>query len=1124
MPLLGLCVLITLQLATQTAVAAAYVANNQVNAAIGKEQIKIKIEELKTKSGVDEATKALILNLYQATQENLVAIDSYNKKALDFEVAINKAPLKTKQFHRELEQAQQKPTKQKLEDLTKISDLELEQRLNIEKDKANAINEKANQLEQELIIQNNRPENIRKELADAKQNLEATQKKLEKPINTSSSKLEIEANQTYLETQIVLYTSKLKMLSIEANSNQIRVDALKAELQLLVIQKSQQDAIVDTIENLVNLRRQQEAIHMQRELTQAEKTLVNKPSVIQQITRENISLSRDLQLVNAKLKNYGDQKNDVELTATQIDSDFKSAQKKIDLAGLSPVLGKILRKQRRNLPTLNDFAAQSETVQNEIAQATLELFQVEDRLKQLANLDDYLKEIINHQIDAKLTDDDKMMIQAELRVLLNNQTELLNKLSASYSAYIRALGDFDFAKQQMLVQANKFANYLDERLLWVPSSEPVNSSYFINLYKSLRWFCSPKNWLAVLKDIATIVSQNLLLTLLTLVGSLFLPISKNWAKRQLSFIAEKVGKIYTDDFNFTLKALGYTLIMALPLPFFFYYLGWFLNVNPHAADFSKAVGLGLQTTAVPLFVLQFLYRLFAVNGIAVRHFQWQQRSAALLHKQAAWLRLIIVPGMFVIACTGAVNTGNYSDTLGRLALIILLCAMAFFLSRLLNPNTGLLSDYLSSNPESWLTKTRYLWFTLIVSSPLIIIGFAVAGYYLSALELEQKLVTTIRLIFLLVLAHELVMRWLTMVNRKLALQNARQKRKAALAERQVPTESFTGDDPTLPIDEQLIDIPTTNAQTIKLLIGMIGFCLIVGVWMIWSNILPAFSFLDRVVLWEHVITQDNQQVDQPITLTNLIMAGLYVFIMVISVRNFPGLMELLLFSRLSIAAGGRYAVNQLAKYLIIGIGFICIANELGGSWSQVQWLVAALGVGLGFGLQEIFANLVSGIILLFERPIRVGDTVTIGNVTGKVSRIQMRATTLLDPDQKELIVPNKTFITTQFVNWTLSNSTTRIVIPIIIDEGSDIELAHKAITDAIKATHLVLDEPAPSVAFTGFTERGLEFSIRVFVSELANRLPVTHNLNLNIDRMLRENHIGMPFTSRTAKAAEEKLK
>jgi potassium-dependent mechanosensitive channel len=424
-----------------------------------------------------------------------------------------------------------------------------------------------------------------------------------------------------------------------------------------------------------------------------------------------------------------------------------------------------------------------------------------------------------------------------------------------------------------------------------------------------------------------------------------------------------------------------------------------------------------------------------------------------------------------------------------------------------------LYPYINNNPDDWFVKLRYVWYPLISAIPIVIAGFAVAGYYLSALELQQKLIVTIRLIFCVVIIHEMVIRWLTLVNRKLAVKNARQKRMtAAMNEKHVmPEEGVGDDDPTLPVNEQLIDIPTINAQTIKLLVMFIGFSLIVGAWMIWSNILPAFSFLDQIELWQHLVTIDKQESYQPVTLTDLLMAGLYVFIAAVSVRNFPGLMELLVFSRFSIAPGGRYAVNQLAKYLLISIGFICVANQLGGSWSQVQWLVAALSVGLGFGLQEIFANLVSGIILLFERPIRVGDTVTISNVTGKVSRIQMRATTLLDPDQKELIVPNKTFITSQLINWTLSDSTTRIVIPVRIAYGSDVELAHKVMIEVVRSTPLVLEDPAPGVVLTAFGESAMEFSIRVFVSELSHRLSVTHKLLVNLEKALSEHHFQVPY-------------
>lgn len=288
----------------------------------------------------------------------------------------------------------------------------------------------------------------------------------------------------------------------------------------------------------------------------------------------------------------------------------------------------------------------------------------------------------------------------------------------------------------------------------------------------------------------------------------------------------------------------------------------------------------------------------------------------------------------------------------------------------------------------------------------------------------------------------------------------------------------------------------------------------VGFWMIWKNILPAFSFLDHIILWEHKVVIDNQESYQPITLTNLLLAGLYLFVATVSVHNFSSVLELLVFRHWSVEAGSRYAVNQLSTYFLITLAFILIANELGGSWSQVQWLVAALGVGLGFGLQEIFANLVSGIILLFERPIRVGDIVTIGDITGKVARIQMRATTLIDGDQRELIVPNKTFITSQLVNWTLSDSTTRIVIPIGIAFGTNVDEAHDLILNMVKSMPLVLSDPEPCVLFVGFGDSTLNFSIRVFVSDPIQRWPVINDLNIALERILRENHIEIPYPQR----------
>lgn len=1070
---------------------------------INNDTLKAKIEAINNREGIDEATKSKLLSIYQAAEDNLGNIEKFKAQTADFKLSIKQAPEQTKKLQKELEQALLKLPKQKLEDFSRIPVEELEQRFILEKGKISNLDEQIKKLENELAVENSRPQLIREETLAAQQDLEAAQKKLELPASKTDAKLEVEARQIQLKTLIDSRIAELKMLDVEAISNPSRVELLKTRFQLLDSQKAALSPVVTQIEALSFDLRQQEAKQMQDALSQAEKAVSGKHALIQESTRENIQYSRDLQDITAKIEQYSEQKTRVETQAGEIETDFKSAEKKISLAGLSPALGKILREQRRNLSIKDEFEQQSQTIQNETAVTSLEQFKVEDKLKRLRDVDAGLKDMMSRQVDQTLPVDQRMMIQAELRVLLNNQKELLNKLSVAYATYLRTLGDFDFARQQMSSQAAKFAIYLDERLLWVPSSEPINLGYIAELYHSAQWLLSPFNWMAVIKDALKLVFHHLFLTLVAVLCFVGLQFGRNWAKRQLAAIGGK-----TDNFYYTLKALAYNLILVLPIPLIIRYIGWFLAGGSQVADFTKALGEGLQGAALPLFFLQFFYRLFAVEGLARKHFQWQKNSVNLLRTEIAWMRFVVVPGVFIISATGASKFSVHSDSIGRLALITIMIVMAVFASRVLKPSTGLLHDYIHKNPDGWTARLRYGWYFSVIFIPVVIIGFAVAGYYLSALELQQKLIITLRLIFLIIIIHALVFRWLTLVNRQLAITNARQKRKAAaLTERHLAG----SEDPVLPIDEQQIDIPKINAQTIKLLNVFIGFTLAVGFWMIWKNILPAFSFLDRIVLWQHLVNVEHQESYQPITLTNLLLAGLYMFIAVVAIRNFSGVMELLVFRRLSIEAGGRYAVNQLAKYGLFAIGFITVANELGGSWSQVQWLVAALSVGLGFGLQEIFANMVSGIILLFERPIRVGDTVTIGSVTGKVSRIQMRATTLVDMDQKDLIVPNKTFITSQLINWTLSDAITRVVIPVGIAYGSDVELAHKVMLDTVRSTPMVLADPEPCVLLVGFGDSALNFSIRIFVSELSNRLPVAHDLHIRLEKALREHSIEIPF-------------
>jgi len=158
--------------------------------------------------------------------------------------------------------------------------------------------------------------------------------------------------------------------------------------------------------------------------------------------------------------------------------------------------------------------------------------------------------------------------------------------------------------------------------------------------------------------------------------------------------------------------------------------------------------------------------------------------------------------------------------------------------------------------------------------------------------------------------------------------------------------------------------------------------------------------------------------DKAITVADGIIAIIMMTLTYLGARNLPGILEISILRKLQLEAGSSYAITTVVKYIIVMVGIIVSLNIIGAQWSKLQWLVAALGVGLGFGLQEIVANFVSGLLILFERPIRVSDTVTVGNHTGTVTRIRIRATTLTDWDRKEQKIPNKTFITEKITKST----------------------------------------------------------------------------------------------------------
>jgi potassium efflux system protein len=520
--------------------------------------------------------------------------------------------------------------------------------------------------------------------------------------------------------------------------------------------------------------------------------------------------------------------------------------------------------------------------------------------------------------------------------------------------------------------------------------------------------------------------------------------------------------------------------------------------------FPEQVSAGLLQLAPTFFYIQFFSVLSLPGGVADKHFRWPGWLTKSLYREFRLLKLALLPLIFIIVVTAEDDQVPALDGLERLSMVIGLLVVAQFFYRL--------SRLLIRQSVSPGVSQRYFWLALTVAAPLLLAVLAFFGYFYTAGMLGAGLVQTLWIAFGLVVLHQIVVRWLLLAQRRLALQAARDRLGEVHEEREAVDAETQGVSARVEAPEiDLLALSEDSRKLLGLMLVVVGFF---GFWFVWSDILPAFNVLNEITLWHKTAIVDGEETMAPVSLASLFIALSIVFLTYIAVKRLPPLLEIVLLHRANMNSGNRYTARTLTTYAIVGFGLIAFFNVIGMDWSRVQWLFAALSVGIGFGLQEIVANFISGLIILFERPIRVGDVVTIGDTEGVVTRIQIRATTIRTWDAQELLVPNKEFITGRLLNWSLSDQTTRLKIPVGIAYGSDVQKAMSLMDEAARQNRNVLSDPAPYIIFHGFGDNSLDLELRCYVGSQSHRIPVITNLHEEINRRFSAAGISISFPQR----------
>ncbi|MCK9489265.1 MAG: mechanosensitive ion channel [Xanthomonadales bacterium] len=868
-------------------------------------------------------------------------------------------------------------------------------------------------------------------------------------------------------------------------------------------------------------------------------TPADADQVTSHLAADNRELGQRLLADHEQLDRERSQRNDALAESERLAETLRNTRARLELGGRSEQVGRWLWLERSRLPARARLQEQLDQVQTTLAQLRVDRVWINEEQTGLGNIpaavtrlredsglgDEEPAPTKDHRVDATdgvpvmaaddtepaggdaagtaaadtpaLPASDSRSITAGWASLLRQKADLLQRLDELQRRRISALEQLQAQRVTQLADSQALAAVLDRHLLWTPSHGPVNVGWLATVPAGLYDLVKPSRMQDTLRLSGRAIAATPLpwLASALLVGLLLA--FRGRAAAAIQALAQPVRQVRNDRYRHTLTVMALTAVAALPWALLAWLSGQLLMTVGLAGRYSHSLGASLALLAAAVYGLDLLRWLLRDRGLADAHFRWTPARRQALSTALRRLAPVLLVTCFIIILALERNQLLAVDVQARLAAVVLTGTAAWVLWHLLAPAAVWSSRLGDVDPGPLRRGIRFAVPALMIAVGLL----ALLGYLYTSLVLLQALVWSAALALAVALVHGLLARWFLLGERRLALCRLEQRRQAA-----------AGEDASVVAEaEEDLALETVNAHTRRLLRALRLSLLAVGLVWVWAEVLPAAARLDDVTLWHfQQAGADGSRVDIPVSLLAVLSGVVVLVLTTIAARNLPGLVELGL-ARSRIDAATRYAVTSLFRYGIVLAGVLLGLSLLGLRWSQLQWLVAGLTVGLGFGLQEIFANFISGLILLFERPFKVGDTITIGNKTGVVTRIRTRATTLRDGDGKETFIPNKSFITGELTSWSPGETTTSFGIEFSVPYGSDIDKVHELALQAARENVRVLSEPKPASLFKRFGDSTLGFELRVTLGPQANRSLAQNEIATRLLELFAGHGIAMAF-------------
>ncbi|WP_281243937.1 mechanosensitive channel MscK [Kushneria avicenniae] len=1046
-------------------------------------------QDIPSRQSIDEQIQAIegndnpsasdqqVLDTLGKTRDALEALENTRQEQIALEDRVNQADRQRRQYQNQLQGLDSDQTLDS-DTLGRSSLEQLEQRLGSTVEDLKRQQDQLTDVTRALISAQTLPERVQATISDARREQQKLSDSLE-PSEGSAPSAEqrqlISARMALLDARIELGQRQLSNSTVLRDVNQMHRELLSRQIDvnqntLLVLQEAINQKRRDASEQAIA-----EAAHI------GDNDRISNP-VVDEARAQNQSLARELLNTTDRANTMIRDGINTRARLEQVRQVERTLNEQIEALRGSLLLSRVLRQQRGSLPDVQDQSS----LQEEIGDLRLRQFDIGQSRQALANPSSY--------IDTQLESEEPLTPRARQVLLqtLEMRRDLLDQLDREYGNLLSRAIDVQLNQQQLVDISRSVRDTIEEQLFWVANGQPLGLSWLRELPMRMGQQLLEGQWFQTLGTLWEVPSPRALLAVPLLVVAGLMAFFRRRIKAYLLELHNQIGRLKRDTQLHTPRAILLNLILSSTTPLILLTAGIGLWLG--GEGFAVSLGRALLQLALAWQVFGLIRRLLVPDGVATRHFHWPAPYVDRLRRNIFWLGCSVAPVVVVASIAEQADSRLSEQPLALLIMLAGLMGMSVFMLRLI----------LAHVPWMGVRLFRLLLGVTLAMVPLALIGMILFGYEYTALRLCGRFILTLYILALWLLVEASVVRGLAVAARRLAYRRA-------VARRRAQGRDGAAESGVDLVEEPPLDMEQVNQQSLRLSKLILFLIFISVLYLVWADLLGVLSYLDNVSIGQISESDAAGGSVNVVTLADLMTALIIIGLMVIMARNLPGLLEVMVLSRLNLKQGSAYAVTSLLSYTIVGSGIVAALGTLGVTWDKLQWLVAALSVGLGFGLQEIFANFISGLIILFERPIRIGDTITLGNLHGTVSRIRIRATTVTDFDRKEIIIPNKTFVTDQLINWSLTDNITRVVLTFGVAHGTDLDLAHRILRRIADEHPRVLTDPEPQVFCMAYSQSAFNFELRVFVNELIDRLVVTDEINRRVDAEFKANKLRVAF-------------